>query len=59
MRYKTLIVDKLIAVTNGLKQLRFHFEKGELQQYRQKEVLIQEIIEEIQTLINTQNENYN
>lgn len=53
MRYKTLIIDKLIGVTNGLKQLRFYAERGEIKSYREKEIKLEELIEEIQTLINT------
>ncbi len=56
MRYKTLIVDKLISITNGLKQLNFHAERGEIKQYRDKNQKMEEILEEIQTLINTQDE---
>ncbi len=58
MRYKTLITDKLIGVSNGLKQLRFLAERGDLKTYREKEVKIEELVEEIQTLINTNEENY-
>ena len=58
MRYKTLITDKLIGVSNGLKQLRFLAERGELKTYRETEVKIEEIIEEIQTLLNTNQETY-
>jgi hypothetical protein len=58
MRYKTLITDKLIGVSNGLKQLRFLAERGEIKNYREKEVQIEEIIEEIQTLLNTNQESY-
>jgi len=58
MRYKQLITDKLIGVSNGLKQLRFLSERGDLKTYREKEVQVEEIIEEIQTLLNTNQETY-
>jgi hypothetical protein len=58
MRYKTLIVDKLISISNGLKQLRFHAERGELREYREKTEKLEERLEEIQSLINTQDERY-
>ena len=58
MRYKTLITDKLISVSNGLKQLRFLAERGEIKDYRFKEVQLEETIEEIQTLLNTNQEEY-
>lgn len=58
MRYKTQIVDKLISVSNGLKQLRFLAERGDLKTYREVEVKVEEVIEEIQTLLNTNQETY-
>lgn len=58
MRYKTLIIDKLIGVSNGLKQLRFLAERGEIKTYRETEVKVEEIIEEIQSLLNTNQESY-
>jgi len=58
MRYKTQIIDKLIGVSNGLKQLRFLAERGEIKTYRETEVKVEEIIEEIQTLLNTNQETY-
>lgn len=58
MRYKTLITDKLIAVSNGLKQLRGQMERGERSEFRVKEEQLQEKIEEIMTLINTQTETH-
>jgi len=56
MRYKQLITDKLISVSNGLKQLRGQMERGERQEYRVKTEQLEDILEEIQTLINTQTE---
>jgi len=53
MRYKQLITDKIISISNGLKQLRFHAERGEMKEYREKTILLEEILEEVQTLINT------
>ena len=58
MRYKTQIIDKLIGVSNGLKQLRFLAERGQIKDYREKEIQIEEVIEEIQTLLNTNQESY-
>jgi len=58
MRYKTQIIDKLIGVSNGLKQLRFLAERGEIKTYRETEVRVEEIIEEIQSLLNTNQETY-
>ena len=58
MRYKTQIIDKLIGVSNGLKQLRFLAERGQIKDYREKEIQIEEVIEEIQTLLNTNQETY-
>jgi hypothetical protein len=58
MRYKTQIVDKLISVSNGLKQLRFLAERGEIKTYRETEIKVEEVIEEIQTLLNTNQETY-
>lgn len=58
MRYKTQIIDKLIGVSNGLKQLRFLAERGEIKTYREVEVKVEEVIEEIQTLLNTNQETY-
>lgn len=58
MRYKTLIVDKLISIENGLNQLKFYAERGELKEYREKTEKVKEIIEEVQTLINTQTEQF-
>jgi len=46
MRYKTAIVDKLISVSNGLKQLRGQMERGERQEYRANTERIEEIIEQ-------------
>jgi len=37
MRYKSLIEEKLIAVSNGLKQLRGQMERGERSEFRVKE----------------------
>lgn len=56
MRYKTLITDKLISMSNGLKLLRFHAERGNIGEFREKETQLQEVVEEIQTLINTNQE---
>ena len=58
MRYKTQIIDKLIGVSNGLKQLRFLAERGEIKTYRETEIRVEEIIEEIQSLLNTNQETY-
>lgn len=58
MRYKTLIEDKLIFVSNGLKQLRGQMERGERSEFRVKEEQLQEKIEEIMSLINTQTEQF-
>jgi hypothetical protein len=58
MRYKSLITDKLISVQNGLKQIRGQAERGEIGGLRIKEEQLQEVIEEILTLLNTQEEKY-
>jgi hypothetical protein len=58
MRYKSLITDKLISVQNGLKQIRGQAERGEIGELRIKEEQLQERIEEILTLLNTQEEKY-
>lgn len=58
MRYKTLITDKLISVSNGIKQLRGQMERDERTQFRAKEEQLQEIIEEVLTLLNTQDEQH-
>lgn len=58
MRYKSLIEEKLIAVSNGLKQLRGQMERGERSEFRIKEEQLQEKIEEIMSLINTQTEQF-
>jgi len=55
MRYKQLITDKITGVTNGLNTLSFHFERGERQEFRDKIIQLKEQIEEVQTLINTNN----
>ena len=59
MRYKTLITEKLQQVTNGLKQLRYHAERGNMSEFRNREEQLTDKIEEIQTLINTQDEIFN
>jgi hypothetical protein len=58
MRYKNLITDKLTSVQNGLKQIRGQAERGEIGALRQKEENVQEIIEEILTLLNTNDEQH-
>lgn len=58
MRYKTLITDKLISISNGLKQLKFHAERNELGDIRRKEEQLQDILDQVLSLINTQDENY-
>lgn len=58
MRYKTLITDKLISIENGLNQATFHAERGQIAEYRNKVIQLKEIVDEIQTLINTQDEQY-
>lgn len=58
MRYKNLITDKLISVQNGLKQIRGQAERGEIGALRQKEENVQETIEEILTLLNTNDEQH-
>lgn len=59
MRYKTAIVDKLISVSNGLKQLRGQMERGERAEYRATTERIEDILEEVQSLLNTNDESYN
>lgn len=53
MRYKTAVIDKLISVENGLKTLKFHYERGELREARERQERIEEVIQEIHSLINT------
>ena len=55
MRYKQLISDKIVSVNNGLNTLSFHFERGERNEFRAKMENLKEQLEEIQTLINTNN----
>jgi len=58
MRYKNLISDKLVAVTNKLKTLKFMAERGQIGEYREIEIVLLEQLEEIQSLINTNDEEY-
>lgn len=58
MRYKTLITDKLVSVSNGIKQLRGQMERDERNGFRAKEEQIQEQIEEIMSLLNTNDEQH-
>lgn len=58
MRYKTMVHDKLGQVQNGMKTLKFHAERGELQQYRLKTEEINDLIEQIKGLINTEDQSY-
>ena len=59
MRYKTLITQKLQQVENGIKQLRYHAERGEMSDFRKKQEQLSEKLEEIHSLINTQDEQFN
>ena len=58
MRYKTQIQEKINSIQNGLKQLRGQAERGEIAELRIKEEQLQERIEEILTLLNTNDESY-
>ena len=58
MRYKNMITDKLISIQNGMKELRFYTERGEVAEYRAKEEKLNDIFEEVYTLLNTNEENY-
>ena len=58
MRYKTLITQKLQQVENGIKQLRYHAERDEMSEFRSKQELLSDKMEEIHTLINTQDEQF-
>ena len=55
MKYKQLITDKITGINNGLNTLNFHFERGERQEFREKLYDLKEKLEEVQTLINTNN----
>jgi hypothetical protein len=58
MRYKTLVTEKLEYVQNGLKQMKFQAERGDIGDLRIIEEQIQEKIEEILTLLNVNDEQY-
>lgn len=58
MRYKSAILDKLVSVDNSLKTLKFHYERGELKECRDRQDKIIDVLEEIRSLINTNPEEY-
>lgn len=58
MKYKSAVIEKLVSVDNLLKSLSFYAERGMLTEYREKNIQVKEEIEEIQTLLNTEEQEY-